>query len=723
MCGDGDGIFGCGRALEAPVADYEALRLTVAVDGTRHVIDESDALSYTPLDDVALTRIAESRRGREPSPSRTASLARTSSTDWALDAAREALPALEGRRRGAGAPGDGVITFTLVLADALTDELPLRNMRSMNERARATFSEERRVRAEEAHRGVLERLRADPRVHHAEMSWLTEDIYVTADADLVPEVARWREVERISPNARIQSNGAYSGYSRRLVTRAQNEIDVGNRGRPTSGNRITVAIIDRSGRDNQYWNWPLVSHAAFRESATDATSRFTRTEDCNACAQSIISPVFCVAWGCRPLLSAGVPFNPTPRSSANHSTPFAFLVGGSIEEGQVPSITANDMRVARSGIASEVALQYFGVNDCDAIGRAIVSASGANVVALAATVPETPLGCPQTFDCGNIAANIEGVRQFSQLMMVAAAGQGSGSTCSMQYPAYHPNVLGVGSYDNSGAAIVPLNYTAAPIWNGSAPIWSGSPSGDMTISLALSSNITAGTAAMGVVAPAQVTFLPNTAPVGGVVPTDQFSTATATGTSWSAAMVAGGVALQTEAFREQFGVDVRGVQALAMALLAGDAWGAVSGTRVGEPDVRSGFGRYRTFSPATLVGATWGIRSAVLGPGVYEFQVGGPGPETGVQQWRWVALAAPRAVNNIQVDFVIEAVDSCHGNAVIAADYSFGLRKRVWLDANQICPPSLASCRCLVQRMTVLHTGFADEYATADFFHSGSEAL
>jgi hypothetical protein len=25
--------------------------------------------------------------------------------------------------------------------------------------------------------------------------------------------------------------------------------------------------------------------------------------------------------------------------------------------------------------------------------------------------------------------------------------------------------------------------------------------------------------------------------------------------------------------------------------------------------------------------------------------------------------------------------------------------------------------------MTVLHTGFADEYATADFFHSGSEAL
>lgn len=256
-------------------------------------------------------------------------------------------------------------------------------------------------------------------------------------------------------------------------------------------------------------------------------------------------------------------------------------------------------------------------------------------------------------------------------------------------------------------------------------MWSFSPNGSAPVTYARSTPLTTTSQMVGVVAPGVVTLFPDITRVAGTVPPDRFSATSSTGTSWSAGLVAGGFALQTEAFREAYGgLGPRGGIGLAAALLGGDAWGAATNTRVMPPDARSGFGRYRAIAPDTLAGSGWGFRGGWMSPGTYEFTVNTAGPETGVRQWRWVALHIGERMDAVSGDFVIEAVDSCNGNAVVASDYSFNLRKRIWLDHAAICPSGAPSCRCLVMRFTILApAGATAQFYMADFFHSGTEVL
>jgi hypothetical protein len=632
----------------------------------------------------------------------------TSSTHWAILAADEAMSALlrRRRRRPGTRPTDGVISFTVIEREVLPNEQPFRTARGLRGRAQEAFIEGRRSRCEAAHRSTIARLRRDRRVYGVTVNWMTEGLHVIADADVVYDVARWPSVERISPNAEVRSASNYGGIATRYVTGTADEIEAGNRGQPATGERIHVQIIDNGQ--------PFRFHAAFSESGTDDTSRFTLFAQCNQRTGEVFG--IPLGYECGPNRFG---FEDLPQVPWSHSTIFSHLIGGSIEEDQVPGISAQDLQRDRSGQASEVDFQFFEVDDCDAIGRALGSSVNADVTALGVISTEAT-DCNAAYDCGDVQRILGEVAAGGPPIVVPAGNvpfSGTPAACRMLFPSYLPGVVAVGAYDNS--TTVPLDYEDAPVAAfspaGGAPIvvTSRSPS------LATRSEM------MGLVAPGFITLYPAGRIIpgtGGALDPTFFASGTPStlgfpqhGTSWATGIVAGGIALQTAAFRDEFGAEPRGGVALALALASSDRWAPTTGVHrqaLQAPDRQTGFGRYRAISPLSLPNSTFVFRSGVFSTGTTtDFPVVDEGRDDLVDvRWVVVSSASPggagtRSTRRVFADFVLEAIDACapEGERVITEDLSFNLRKHIYLDRDRICPPNdPGACRCLTLRVTAL---------------------
>lgn len=133
------------------------------------------------------------------------------------------------------------------------------------------------------------------------------------------------------------------------------------------------------------------------------------------------------------------------------------------------------------------------------------------------------------------------------------------------------------------------------------------------------------------------------------------------------------------------------------------------------------YGRLRHHRPfeSTLVAPWgWGWRTQVLMQGQQlQWTVGDSGQESSsIAQGKWAFLWFDSNLQSTS-NIVIQVVDTCPqggGEALVAWDYSHGLRKAIRLSQADI------SGKCLEMRAIALSTPFGGtRFWSADYFHSG----
>ncbi len=529
-----------------------------------------------------------------------------------------------------------------------------------------------------------------------ESLWVGNSLQVEGPVELLEAVREHRDVLDVRVNASLTSS-TYDGDQLRNGTGAAGLIATGVNGDPPGSFRTRIGFVEVSNSNN----WPMESHAAFQDLAPSNTARYQQVFDCNACTNLILG--VCYAWGCL--------VKTAPVVSDLHATFVSSVAAGSIEQGQDPAQTGLTARRQRSGMASETDLFHYGVNDCDAMGRAIQRAvvDGVHVLNISAAVGPSSARCNRTFDCGGVSAAIRSAFN-SGTNVVVANGNGGGGSCTLEFPAFRPEVVGVGALDSSGATTA---YT-------SLPFASYSSIGGMAIRYSSGSMQTM--SGVGLVTPGDYVLRPNfVGPPAGYVSTWSLQTS---GTSFAAPVVSGGAALFIDAARRSGSTpDARSV--LANLLLMGDRWtGSGSGVLVRGVHNSTGMGRFIQRAPGYTPfagGGVWGWGGAnlVLSPGLNQRTVGTSGPETGVAAWRWVTTAFADDLNNVPVDYIIRAVDTCRNpGMVIDTDASFDLRKRISLSAAQICPAG-GGCRCIRMEISVLSAPPGGANITTTDFYAG----
>lgn len=525
--------------------------------------------------------------------------------------------------------------------------------------------------------------------------WLGNSIQAEVPSRLVDELRSRADVIAITANASVRMS-TYDGDQLRNGTGAAGLIATGVNGDPPGAFRTRLGFVEASGGNN----WPLESHPAYQDLAPSNSARYQQVFDCNACTNLILG--VCYAWGCL--------VKTAPVVQQLHATFVSSIAAGSVEQGQDPLQTTTTARVQRSGMASETDLFHYGVNDCDAMGRAIQRAvvDGVNVLNVSAAVGPTSAWCSRTFDCGGVSSAIRSAFNSGTNIIVANGNNGNPGSCNLEFPAYRPEVVGVGALDSSGST---TSYT-------SLPFATYSSAGGMTIRYSSGSSQTM--SGVGLVAPGDYVLRPNVVgPPAGYVATWSLQTS---GTSFATPVVTGGAALFIDAARRS-GITPDARSVLANLLLMGDRWtGSGSGVLVRGVHNSTGMGRFVQRAPgyAPFAGSGvwgWGGANLMLSTGTNQRTVGSTGPETGVASWRWVTTAFADDLNDVPVDYLIRAVDTCRDpGMVIDTDASFDLRKRISLNASQICPAG-GGCRCIRMDIVVLSSpaGGAN-IVTTDFY-------
>lgn len=606
--------------------------------------------------------------------------------------------------------GSGVVQARTSLADTLdgrgselvelTVTFPDRDIPSLDGVARLPLLEraERIARREAASAESLDQFRAEARALGATSAstiWLTNSLQVRMPA------ARAAEFLRNHPDANASLNGQlaaeWSGRQVRLQTGGDRLVTAGFHGDPPGSARYRIGLIEIQ---NDGPNWPARTHPAFRESSSDPTSRISVVEDCNACTQEFLG--ICFEWGCRSV-------NPTGPTTG-HGDVVAWVAAGSIEQGQDPAVVDPNARQFRSGIAPEPLLDYYGVNDCDAVSRALqrAVARGVDVVNMSFRADFTAgptSSCDAAMNCGGINEAIRAATDAGVVVVKSAGNLGqSDPNCGLTYPAWRPEVISVGGLFTQGTT-----GTLA-----SVPLADSSSRGGVGVRYAgMGTDDTA--SGIGVVAPQNVEcFLDATAASGWNC------ISTRSGTSFAAPAVAGLATMFAHSLSAA-GSIANARDVIANVLLMGDLGPTFGLTHT------HGFGRVRAFAPnSTVLAAPWGWGTHRLtgGVGTTVFTVWDAGPESpSVREWRWVAASFENDLRNLQTDYIIRVVDACPpggGRVTVMSDQSFDPRKRIELSQASICPPGRPTCRCLEMEVVVFQAPASGvRIHMADYFHGG----
>jgi hypothetical protein len=188
------------------------------------------------------------------------------------------------------------------------------------------------------------------------------------------------------------------------------------------------------------------------------------------------------------------------------------------------------------------------------------------------------------------------------------------------------------------------------------------------------------------------------------------------GTSFAAPQVSGQVALLQQGFYDA-GLQPGPRELIVNMLLMGD--GMSDARTIYAPWWNSGVGHSRIRAPQSMVGGPWGwgYRSLILYEGqTVTWTVNDSGPEAApVREWKWaVTWFDPLAAD--ASDIVIQAIDTCANNAVLAQDLSASPRKRI------ILRDWAVTGKCVVMKVTALHTSSSGiRLYSADLYHSGSD--
>ncbi|MFV8753047.1 S8 family serine peptidase [Nannocystaceae bacterium ST9] len=389
--------------------------------------------------------------------------------------------------------------------------------------------------------------------------------------------------------------------------------------------------------------------------------------------------------------------------AVNHGTRVTSVAAGSIDEGQDPNFPGfgTAAQLEHSWSAAEANIYFYWGNSITAIEAAI--ADGVDVlnmsVGISCSAPNN-YACSPLFDCGNINTILRNGLDAGMLGLACAGNgsQGGSGSCDLWWPGYRPETLAVNALDTSNDAI-PYHDTVFTSYATTGPIPIVSEGG-----------VASSTPGVDLVAPGETRF------AFGNGSNDYFDM---NGCSNATPVVTGAVGVLREAFKNLgwLGNDARAL--MVNALLMGDA---SNGTANGEANTwvhaSAGYGRFHGHIPSDADMAApwgWGWRWVRIYDGQeLRYSVWDAGPESNaVTEWKMAATWDAPNLNDVP-DIIIRVVDTCNGDATVASDYSYALRKRLHLTSESI------GGRCLEMRVQAWDVPPEGTVVyMADYFHGG----
>ncbi len=449
----------------------------------------------------------------------------------------------------------------------------------------------------------------------------------------------------------------YNGTVMRAAVAAGRYLGIGRRGCSHSP-CYRVAVLEYRTSGVADLNYITADHYAYRKSLFVPTSRVTSRRNCTSlCSTESSAP-----------------------SVATHGTAVTGTIAQSIEYGQDANFTNTVSRVDRSGIAPDVNISYYRIENGASTANALEAAlfEGAYVANFSSDIGADIY--PYTAFSNNGGLN-GALRNYAAYEGVFVSSAGNGNTVA--YPGVRPESVTVGGVDSSNAG--------TPY--GSTGLYPGSGQGTYTITVNGSGWANA---PVNLVAPGYVDLRAGLQGTYG----NWF------GTSFSAPIVAGLAAL----FRDTFSAATDGRLIQAALLAMGDGWtGAGTGTMTTGTSPIVGAGRVRIL-PQTF----WGWRSLNISQNqVVCFNVGGV-PLTGYASWKWgVTWNEPDLGNAADID--IFAKDVATG-FVIATQSDHNIHNRIRLTNAQITGRSIQACI----RGYHVPIGQTRTVYSADFIQSGT---
>lgn len=302
----------------------------------------------------------------------------------------------------------------------------LRNT-SLTEENRAAIIDTRKKQAAKITSPLADKLRslgANVLTEH----WLAPVVVADVPAGRVAEVAQWREIESISGDSIGRPLAAYGGEETRNGMRldAFRYYNIQGQSGGRAGGRIRHGIVDVPY---------LKNHAAFK--------RFSGGQFVN-----YITTYLCNGTGC----SSGTLPEPSDSSPyQQHGTRVARALLGSIEAGQVPGITDGVQRRKRSGVGMSAAADayYYGMQtgSCSEFLAALWQSQSNSVDVLNVSMGwgSGSQVCNKTYECASGANQMLRNARDAGVLVVAAAGGDSSSSCKVKWPAVRRDTLTVGA--------------------------------------------------------------------------------------------------------------------------------------------------------------------------------------------------------------------------------------------------------------------------------------
>lgn len=695
-------VSGCAQAPDAPVAvDYLAGITS---------FDEVPVSEGTTVHTSERGVVVEERFTREIDPELVR--AREAQVRALVAEYREERDARDVLREDLASRGDAMVQITFNMPETGLPDIS--RLARENEVTRRNRIAERQLITSEAQEGYVAELR-EVGAGAISQLWLTNAISTELPASVALEF--WAR----HPEASVSLNGTLRPEFDGVAVRSSSGpavgrfVDAALHGDPAGTPRYRIAIIEGTNVGGS--NFPsLQGHPVFRESATDSTSRIQNVDDCNACTVGL--PPFCLGWGCAATADRSAP------AGGGHGDRVTFLAIGSIEQGQDPAVTSAIERTRRSGAAPEAVADYYFTNDCDAVPRALQRAveRGSDVANMSFGRPEVG-ACDRSGNCSGINEAIRSATNAGVVVVKSAGNNGTiaGTTCTLTYPAWRPEVISVGSLNGNPSDINDPGNTLYSVAPRVKALGGGSSTGGVPIRYTLPGGpITTQMAGLGLMTWGTYRVRPIT---GNLYDTTAFYN----GTSFAAPVVSGTTALMAHWMSPDGVISTPG-QALTNMLLLGDASAPEvmpSGKRTIGVSNQFGFGRMRATTGAAMT-APWGWGSRTIGGavGTRTFTVNTSGPESPLtREWRWVTASFENDLNELTNDYIIQVVDACPpagGRETVAFDNSFDPRKRIELDQAQICPAGRPTCRCLEMEVIVYNVGPNGlAIHSSDFFHGG----
>ncbi|MBK6692748.1 MAG: S8 family serine peptidase [Myxococcales bacterium] len=400
----------------------------------------------------------------------------------------------------------------------------------------------------------------------------------------IPGVLDWDEVRSDGRDATVYWDMTHV----RAAAGFNDYIDAGYRGQ--SGSRayagqapVRVGIMEFQRQDISALNWVSWNHPGL------VTGRLLNARICSAalCAES----------------SGWLP------SYSSHGTATTGFVAGSIEGFGGPFIYTPEDEVARSGVSSGATMHYYLVGTTEALIRGLEDGVGTlalDLMNMSFTICDRCGANTPGYDCGFINGAIRNALNNGLLVVAAAGNDGhAGIACTQGYPAILPETLAVGGYDSSwnGQTVLADKPVAGNYYPDGGGITGTARGGVAMRTFAGTSSAYAGVDILG---PYHVGYAYGN-PADPLKVYYPFS-----GTSASAPVLTGALALLKSGFYGLRGRQLSAKELIPLALVMGDSFAHVADgvantyIRADMSDV-SGAGRLRMRLPsnAAFPGQAW----------------------------------------------------------------------------------------------------------------------